>query len=133
MNKNIIALGLGAIIIMGTLFFVSAKNNTDISNGNHNNTLKITAEFIDCLQEEGVVIYGSSTCPACKQLEDEYGGYDAISSIYIDCSGFIEEQDMQKCIENMETQTVPEIQIKGERIEVWGSPKVLARKTGCEL
>ncbi len=94
---------------------------------------KITPEFIECLKEQGVVIYGSSVCPSCANLEKEYGGLKRIKPIYLDCSGLGEEWEKERCLEETQTGFTPEIQIKGELLVGWGSPEVLAEKTGCEI
>ncbi len=94
---------------------------------------KITDDFMQCLKEEGVVIYGSTTCPACSRLEGEYGGYEIVKPIYLDCSRLGSEEELARCKEEMKTGFVPEIQIKGELFDEWGSPETLAKETGCEL
>ncbi len=90
-------------------------------------------DFIQCLADAGVVIYGSTTCPACSRLEQEYGGYEVIKPIYLDCSGRSSEEEEERCRTEMQTTFVPEIQIGGELFEEWGSPETLAEETGCEL
>jgi len=91
-----------------------------------------SAEFVECLRREGVVIYGSSVCPLCRELEREYGGYDNISSIYLDC-GKGSKEEIERCREEMKGEYVPEVQIGGELFEGWGSPENLSQETGCEL
>jgi len=89
--------------------------------------------FIQCLANAGVVIYGSSTCPACARLEREYGGYEIVKPIYLDCSGLGIAEETERCRNEMKTRYVPEIQIKGELFDGWGSPQALAEATGCQL
>jgi hypothetical protein len=89
-------------------------------------------EFISCLKEAGVVIYGSSVCPACAQLEKEYGGKEVLKPIYLDCSGRGPEQETKECNEKLQTGFVPEIQINGALFDAWGSPQALAQETGCD-
>jgi len=84
--------------------------------------------FVQCLANEGVVIYGMRTCPACRQLADSFGGYDAISLIYVECS-----QEQERCRNEMKTNYVPEIQIIGELFEGRRTPQDLSSATGCAL
>jgi hypothetical protein len=84
-------------------------------------------EVVDCLKEEGVVIYGSASCPACNTLISDFGGNRIISSIYVDCS-----EEGERCETEKLTGYVPEIQIKGELHEGGMSLEILAEKVGCE-
>jgi len=84
--------------------------------------------FIQCLANEGVVIYGMRTCPACKQLADNLGGYDAISLIYVECS-----QEQERCRSEMKTKYVPEIQIMRELYKDGRTPQDLSSATGCAI
>ena len=95
---------------------------------------KLTSEkFIRCLADAGVVIYGSKTCGACIGLVEEYGGYDTIKPIYLDCSEFRSQEELKRCFEEKQTEYVPEIQIKGQLFEDWGGPQILAEVTGCQI
>ena len=128
MNKNSKIIFLTVIVFLILLvIFLTRVDNEEIQ-GN-----RINEEFINCLSEAGVVIYGSSTCPACARLEEEYGGYEIIKPIYIDCSGIKSEEEREKCLEEAKTGFVPEIQIKGEVLNEWGSPETLSEITGCSL
>lgn len=88
--------------------------------------------FIECLRDNHVVIYGTHTCPACKSLLEKYLGYGDINLIYTNCSSG-DEADMEKCMSEMQTSYVPEIQIDGVLLEQQGLPEVLAEITGCPL
>jgi hypothetical protein len=141
MKKRIIlSIIIFLVLIIGAVYFFQ-KQDKEIEkptvNGNNNQEQnsengKITSEFIQCLSEAGVVIYGSATCPACLQLRQDLGGDNIIKPIYVDCSGIAEKQDTERCLEEMQTVYVPEIQIKGELFEEWGSPEALAEATGCD-
>ena len=85
-------------------------------------------ELVQCLADAGVVIYGSATCPACAQLVASLGGYDAIEPIYVECT-----KEGQRCQREMQTNYVPEIQIKGALYNGSRAPEALADETGCEL
>ncbi len=84
--------------------------------------------FMQCLDDAGVVIYGSRTCPACARLSQEYGGYDMMSPIYVECTVYPE-----RCQQEMLVNYVPAVQIRGEIFEGWGSPQNLSIVTGCPL
>lgn len=122
------------VTIMATILFllILIVYLVNLNENNDSEELSLSP-FIKCLLAEGVVIYGSSTCPACHQLEQEHGGYEKIRPIYLDCSGFGSERERERCQEEMKTVYVPEIQIKGELFEKWGSPENLAEATGCEV
>jgi hypothetical protein len=83
--------------------------------------------FISCLEQEGVRIYGSKTCPYCQDLVMMFGGYELIDPIYVECP---EEQEL--CAET-KTGLVPEVQIKGELYEEERTLDNLAQATNCEL
>ncbi len=84
--------------------------------------------FIDCLADAGVVIYGSNTCPACAKLSEEYGGYEKMGPIYVECS-----EEWERCSKEMLVGYVPAVQINGKLFNGWGSPENLAKETGCDI
>ena len=51
---------------------------------------KTINNFIQCLKEKGVIIYGSEWCPYCKSLAERLGGYDVVIPIYVECTVEIE-------------------------------------------
>ncbi len=95
-------------------------------------TTKSPSQFIGCLADAGVRIYGSSTCPACTNLLSYYSDFGSLDAIYFDCSS-ADEKIREKCYENMQTEYVPEIQINGVLFEGTGTPEVLAEITNCQL
>lgn len=84
--------------------------------------------LVNCLAENNVVIYGSATCPACLELANSFGGYEAIKPIYVECT-----DQQERCIREMQTNYVPEIHINGEVYNGPRSPEILADITGCEM
>lgn len=140
-KKTIISIIIAFSFIAGAIYFALAEDESKgiaekpIVNGSNEPEEKteIPDEFIQCLKEEGVVIYGSSTCPACARLEEEYGGYEKVKSIYLDCSGLGSQEEAERCMEEMQTSYIPEVHIKGRLFEGWGSPEALAEATGCQL
>jgi len=89
----------------------------------------ITEDFISCLEEKGVVIYGSKFCPACTMMVESLGGHEMAEPVYVECT-----EEEARCDEEMEGGAVPEIQIEGEVFKVGAiAPEVLAKETNCEL
>ncbi len=86
------------------------------------------SNFVYCLKEEGVVIYGSEWCPFCVQLVESFGGYPFIDPIYVECT-----KEEERCQDEMHTSGVPEIQIKGELYTGSRELSVLGEVVGCEL
>ncbi len=150
MSKTILAILIGALLISGALYLtmpdddlyfeVNENENEEevILEENNNNEEdsdelgaidnEETVDLIDCLRKEGIVIYGSKTCPACAQLASSFGGYDVIEKIYVECT-----EDYDRCGEEKKTGYVPEIQIKGDLYEEGRSPAQLAAAVGCEI
>jgi len=85
-------------------------------------------DFIQCLADAGVVIYGTKTCSVCISLVDSFGGYKALEPIYVDCG---ERRD--RCGFEMQTNYVPEIQIKGDLYSGSMSLDNIAKAAGCEI
>ncbi|MFW6220800.1 MAG: glutaredoxin domain-containing protein [Nanoarchaeota archaeon] len=85
-------------------------------------------EFNQCLAENGIVIYGSSTCPYCGQLVELLGGSDAVKPVYVECT-----QNQQKCMDEMLGRGVPEIQLDGELYEGQRTIDDLAKATNCQI
>ena len=115
MKKRIII----ALITIISLFILSGCNE------NQTNSLK---DFNDCLADNGVVIYGSSWCPACNALVETLGGHEKVENVYIECS-----ENEERCAEETKTSYVPEIQIDGEVYEGSRSLEDFSQLTGCEL
>jgi hypothetical protein len=136
MKKILFVLLIGAGLILISLFLTMEKDfplSEENEDENEEEAEEVSQDFIECLKEEGVMIYGSSTCSACEKLREEYGGYSVLKPIYLDCSQLGSEEDFKKCIEEMKTGYVPEVQINGEVFKQWGSPENLAEETGCPL
>ncbi len=146
-KETILAIAVAVIMISGSVYFIQGEKASVYENSkpkegmvdgkdNNNDQVKVgevTEEFISCLKDAGVVIYGSKTCPACADLEKMYGGYEMIKPIYLDCSGLGSAEENERCMEEKQTMYVPEIQINGELLEERRSPQCLSDITGCEL
>ncbi|MFW5853236.1 MAG: hypothetical protein ACOCU8_01175 [Patescibacteria group bacterium] len=103
------------------------QNNSEDNNEN-NEIVNSKLNLAECLAEAGVVIYGSRTCPACARLVEEYGGYENMKPIYVEC-----RDEPERCNQEMLVDYVPAVQINGEIFEGWASPEVLAEVVGCQL
>lgn len=102
------------------------------SNGNEEGDSSMK-EFVQCLKDANVLIYGSQTCPYCAELVESLGGSNIVKPIYFDCSGLGSEEDTDRCVEEMQTGYVPEIQIDGEVYQGQRDPQTLAERVGCEI
>ncbi len=129
MNKKIITtLVIVFVFAIITTAFLSIEEKPTENNEN-----EIDTSLIECLDDNDLVIYGASTCPACKQLVASLGGQETVESIYVECGASGSEDDQQKCQQNAETGYVPEIQIDGQVYEGPRDPASLAGQVGCEL
>ena len=116
MSKNIFLILVGMLIFFGLIYILTYEKNGDGS-------------LIECLNDSGVVIYGTKTCPACSELADKFGGYEAIESIYVDCA-----EEWKRCHDEMLSHYVPEVQIDGvlfERAIIM--PENIAEEAGCDV
>ncbi len=86
------------------------------------------SQFITCLAENDLVIYGLETCPACGQLADSFGGYEKIKPIYVECS-----EEVDRCRDETKTSYVPEIQIQGELYRGSRDLASIGEEAGCQL
>lgn len=106
-------------------FIVSSQQNNEPEREERAIAREQDAALVQCLNEADVVVYGTETCPACTQFAMQFGGYDVIDPIYVECA-----DNPEKCEVNMQTDFVPEIQIDGIVTED-RSKAGLAAQTGC--
>ncbi len=85
-----------------------------------------TRSFVNCLKDEDFIIYGFKGCPTCDELSEQFGDYDFVDLIYIECS-----ENEEKCISEMKEYYVPEIQIKGKVYLGETDTSSIERETGC--
>ena len=121
MKKTLLIVVVVLIVIGAAFYFLNPVNDIGERNQPY-------AELVNCLAERGVIVYGSKTCPACIDFADQFGGYEAIESIYVECS-----EDPERCEQEMQGNYVPEIQINGELYTGPMSPEALAEETRCEI
>lgn len=117
MNKKIIYILLIIIIgLIGLIIFTQGKNQP------------IDNDFFECLKNKGLVIYGTTTCPACTQLKNDLLAIGSnIDLIYVNC-----DENPQRCATEMKENYVPEIQIKGALFPN-KSIEALSQETGCKI
>ncbi len=117
--KTILIVCSVLLVLLSGIYLMDQQNNFTVNDN---------SDFINCLYENEVVIYGTSTCPYCVQLVAEYDAFKDFERIYVNCN-----EDIERCNNEMLTNGVPETQIAGELLQEWASPEVLARETGCSL
>lgn len=122
-NKKYLFIVIFILAILAVLFFlINVISNNEKYKPDNNKFL----EFNKCLSENGIVIYGSSWCPACRQVVDTLGGYESIKSIYVDC-----DNEQQRCANEKKTDYVPEIQINSKIYSGSRTLKGFSESTGC--
>ncbi len=120
MKKKTLSVVLIIIIAVIAILFVTNRVNDNDGDS--------SAILVSCLADRGVLVYGSSTCPACADFANQFGGYDVIAPIYVEC---MDEQE--RCSQEMQTFYVPEIQIDGKLYEGPRTPQILGEFVGCEI
>ncbi len=117
MNKKILYILLTIIIaLIGLIIFMQEKDKSS------------NDDFFNCLKSNGVVIYGTSTCPACIQLKKNLLAIGSdIDLVYVNC-----DENPQRCATEMKANYVPEIQINNV-IFPNNSIEALSQETGCKI
>ncbi len=147
MNKTVIAILIGLFLISISLYIAmnmdveneieEVDEDIDTIEEEENNVMGEDTEnseksdekmknFVSCLEEAGLVIYGSATCPACTHLVNSFGGREIVDPIYVECM-----DEGARCAEETKTNYVPEIQIEGEVYEGGRDFNSLGEATGC--
>ncbi|MFO7968301.1 MAG: protein disulfide isomerase family protein [Archaeoglobaceae archaeon] len=83
-------------------------------------------QFVDCLEQEGMKIYGAETCGYCQDLVNMLGGYDVVDSIYVECT-----ENQQLCQEKG-IEVYPTIIIDGSEYQGARSYQAFSQATGCQ-
>lgn len=81
--------------------------------------------FVTCLDRAGFKIYGANWCGWTKKLVNEFGGFDIVESIYIECT-----EQQQLCNEKR-ISGYPTILIKDQPYEGERTFEGFERATGC--
>ncbi len=92
-------------------------------------TKQVTEEdklYVQCLQEKGITMYGTSWCPHCKEQKREFGElFNTLN--YVDC-----DQQASLCREKKVTGYPTWLLPSGKEIDP-GSIKEVAESSGCSL
>lgn len=123
-NKNRILLQLFGVMLISLVVTGFAATTLLAEQGGE----KVSAALIECLAKNGLVVYGRSTCPACQNFASSFGGYQAISPFYVECSS-----ETERCVAEKQTGYVPEFQIKGKLYQGSRAAADLAREVGCKI
>lgn len=126
MNKYLFI--IFSVFFVGLAGFFVLANNAENQRVENSPERVAMNEFVQCLADEDFVVYGSETCPACFRFAQQFGGYEVIDPIYVECS-----EEQENCRENMQTDFVPEIQIAGNLYEGPNGIEELAGISGCKL
>ena len=81
--------------------------------------------FVNCLQDNGVVIYGADWCPYCQQLVSSLGGKEIVGSMYVNC------EEQENLCQEKEIGSYPTILINDQKYEKSRSFEAFAQETGC--
>ena len=130
MNKYILISFAVVLVGLTGYFAMSNTQKTQEEQARKDNDPAVLAmrEFVQCLADEEVVVYGTETCPACTRFAEQFGGYEEIDPIYVEC-----RENPEECNLNMQTDFVPEIQIDGALYEEATTPENLGEVTWCKL
>lgn len=88
--------------------------------------------FAKCLDESGLVMYGSVLCPHCMNVKEEFG--NAFRYIeFIECNANMPGAQPEHC-QNESVQYLPTFKF-GDGTKLFGEVEfsILATKTGCVL
>lgn len=142
MNRTTIIIGVLILVLVLVTYLLAFSPDLDgteldltddteqdpIDDDDEEKSVIIQEQFIQCLKENNVVIFGSVTCPYCAQLVNSLGGYEVVAPIYVDCS-----QYPNRCKDEMQTRGVPEIQIDGVLYQESRLPANIGTEAGCVL
>ena len=125
MKNLLLSIVLIGLVITGfSLFLMGDRSST----GDVIKNPESLKTFNACLADSGMVIYGTDSCPYCRQLVELLGGYELVDLFYVDC---VKEQN--RCLDEMHGIGVPEIQINGEMFMGKRTLESFSQLTGCPL
>jgi thiol-disulfide isomerase/thioredoxin len=109
--------------------FDDYMENPVVENNNvpNNMDLESLIEFNNCLAEKGFVIYGANWCGFCKELVTMLGGYDAVSSIYVECT------ENEALCQSEDIRGYPTIKINGQAYQGQRTISSFSTTTGCDM
>lgn len=82
-------------------------------------------DFVDCLQEAQLVIYGADWCGYTQQVVSLFGGFQAADPVYVECT---QEEDICQAAE---VTGYPTIKVAGQAYTGARSLAGFAEATGC--
>ncbi len=124
-ERDILLIVAALLSIFGFFYFREISKTEE----GENDGTTASKEFVECLKEEGIVVYGEPFCAACNALVESFGGREKINPIYVDC-----QEESDRCREEKLTGIVPEIQLEGSLFyEGYLSPEEFAQKTECDF
>jgi hypothetical protein len=85
-----------------------------------------TKKIAECLEEEDLVIYIFKGSSDCDYIINQFGDYDFLDAIYVECSDQVE-----RCLSEMKDPYVPEVQIKGEVYQGVNTIYYISKAAGC--
>ncbi len=84
-------------------------------------------QFVECLDQAGMKIYGAEWCSHCQDLVNMLGGYNVVDPIYVECT-----ENQQLC-QDKGIQAYPTIMINGSKYEGARTYQALSQATGCPV
>ncbi len=128
MRKNFIIIVIISFFIGVSGFYLLYEQNDEGSGAAPVYFSVDTDELVECLKDNNVTIYGNMRCESCKQLVGDLGGYENISSFYVECP-----EEPERCRREMSSGFYPEINVDGHiyDVEKGYSPQILYREVGC--
>lgn len=106
---------------------VAGSNTQQTASGYSSEDLIILREFSNCLAEKGVKIYGANWCGYTNQWVEILGGYDVVSSVYIECT------ENEALCASEEITGYPTTKINGEVYRGARTIEAIAIETGCSV
>lgn len=116
----------------GSIFFPQAimvkplsVSTTEPSEPVSTATSEEITEFVSCLNEADFKIYGANWCGWTKKLVTMFGGFDAVTPIYTECT-----ENQELCAQK-DVQGYPTIIVAGEKFNGERTFESFASATGC--
>lgn len=134
MKNRLIIFVIIIIAVAGAFYFISSVNSVNEEKDLYLSVNVVNEEenpyvsLVNCLAEKDVIVFSTYTCPFCINFADQFGGFEIIMPIYVDCA-----DNPERCAQEMQTNYVPEIQINGVLYDGPRTPEALAEFTGCKI
>lgn len=129
MNKNIILIVVGIVIVLGLGGFVSYQsyktNNSPAQSG-------ALDAFATCIKDSGTIFYGAFWCPHCQATKKMFGASAKLLP-YVECSTPDGQNQTQICIDKKIVSYPTWVFPDGSQITGEHTLNELAQKTSCKL